>query len=653
MTELIPLFKVFMQNDHTDLINVLNSGMITQGSKVEEFESLLKKYFGHEYILTLNSATSGLTLALRMLKDKNNNFIIHSHNKDIPLTGFNAPYQLSPELANLLELDFQTGYSRVTVIKLIQKYIKDNKLFEKNISTGKRELQLDDKLKLLLGVESTHYFKLQTLLTPHFLHSINKRILTQHYRRDTILTSALTCTATNWPILANDFKIKWVDVDTNTCNMDLDDLESKIDYNTRAILLVHWAGTPVDINRLHQIRNAAELRLGMSIPIIQDCAHAFGAKYNDKFLGTHGDVCVFSLQAIKHLTCGDGGLIFLPDKEQYDRAKLLRWFGISREKRSGTGTDFRLEENIKEWGYKFHMNDINACIGINNLPHIEDNLTKIRRNAEYYNTHLHPSVKLTVPSNCVSSYWIYTIKVTNPDEFRDYMNSYNVVTSSVHTRNDKHSCVSQFQTPLPNLDELEQSFISIPVGWWINPTGIEYITNLVNKYVYENLEQLAEENKEHLQINNKIEIIELTLKYKTQYLDLIEELINIKRDVSDEYFNYFLENTNKYGNKIYLAKNISFDKIVGTIKIFTEPKTYDNVGHIEDVVVNKEYRNRGVATKLLQHVITEFQSTNCYKVVLNCKPELIPFYTKIPIQSSDLFENKFINEGNQMVYRFK
>jgi len=582
MTELIPLFKVFMQNDHTDLINVLNSGMITQGSKVEEFESLLKKYFDHEYILTLNSATSGLTLALRMLKDQHNNFIRY----------------MGSIVSNSQYINFISA------------------------------------------------------------------------NRDTILTSALTCTATNWPILANDFKIKWVDVDKETCNMDLDDLESKIDYNTRAILLVHWAGTPIDINRLHQIRNAAENRLGMSIPIIQDCAHAFGAKYNDKFLGTHGDVCVFSLQAIKHLTCGDGGLIFLPDKEQYDRAKLLRWFGISREKRSGTGTDFRLEEDIKEWGYKFHMNDINACIGINNLPYINDNLTKIRRNAQYYNTHLHPSVKLTVPSNCVSSYWIYTIKVNNPDEFREYMNSYNVVTSSVHTRNDKHSCVSHFQIPLPNLDELEQSFISIPVGWWINPTGIEYITNLVNKYVYENLEQLAEENKEHLQINNKIEIIELTLKYKTQYLDLIEELINIKRDVSDEYFNYFLENTNKYGNKIYLAKLTSVcetngcetsgcetngcdDKIVGTIKIFTEPKTYDNVGHIEDVVVNKEYRNNGIASVLLQHVITEFQLTNCYKVVLNCKPELIPFYTKIPITTNGLSEKKFINEGNQMVYRFK
>ena len=108
-------------------------------------------------------------------------------------------------------------------------------------------------------------------------------------------------------------------------------------------------------------------------------AHSFGAEYNGKKIGNNNNICVFSLQAIKHLTTGDGGLITLPNKELYDRAKLLRWYGIDRDKRNYKGKDFRLENDIVESGYKFHMNDINATIGLYNLPHIPELLEKNRK----------------------------------------------------------------------------------------------------------------------------------------------------------------------------------------------------------------------------------------------------------------------------------
>ena len=76
---------------------------------------------------------------------------------------------------------------------------------------------------------------------------------------DEVLTTPLTCTATNWPILANGMKLKWVDVDPNTCNMDLDDLERKISPTTKVIMVVHWGGYPVDLDRLKEIQEKALL----------------------------------------------------------------------------------------------------------------------------------------------------------------------------------------------------------------------------------------------------------------------------------------------------------------------------------------------------------------------------------------------------------
>lgn len=115
---------------------------------------------------------------------------------------------------------------------------------------------------------------------------------------DEILTTPLTCTATNWPILANNFKIKWVDIDPKTLNMDLDDLERKITKKTRAIIVVHWGGYPNDLDRLRQIQEKSMRLYGFKPAVIEDCAHSMGSKYKDKLIGTHGNICTFSFKLL-------------------------------------------------------------------------------------------------------------------------------------------------------------------------------------------------------------------------------------------------------------------------------------------------------------------------------------------------------------------
>ena len=298
---------------------------------------------------------------------------------------------------------------------------------------------------------------------------------------DEVLTTALTCTATNWPILANGLAIKWVDIDPATLNIDLDDLEQKITPRTKIIKFVHWGGYPVDLTKISEICERAEARIGFRPKVIEDCAHAFGSTYNGQPIGSHGNLCTFSFQAIKHITTGDGGLLTLPDAQLAQRAGLLRWYGIDR---NTNRKDFRCEENIAEWGFKFHMNDIAATIGLENLKHADEIISGHQNNARYYDDKLLTVDGITIPhrhEDRTSAFWIYSIIVERKDDFRRAMIDRGIATSQVHQRNDIHSCVESFATSLPNLDSINPKLSAIPVGWWITPEDREYIVDCIKK----------------------------------------------------------------------------------------------------------------------------------------------------------------------------
>jgi dTDP-4-amino-4,6-dideoxygalactose transaminase len=387
----IDLFKVFMSpNAKTEVGKVLDSGFIGQGPKVDQFEKDLRQFLERDYVVTLNSGTSGLHLALSLLKKS----------------------------ASSTSAD---GYS------------------------------------------------------------IGEKSWPGMQEGDEVLATALTCTASNFPILANGFRIKWVDIDPETLNMDLDDLERKITPTTKAIMLVHWGGYPNDLDRIKEIQNKAYQLYGFKPVVIEDGAHSFGSKYKGKYLGNHGNIVMYSFQAIKHITSVDGGALVLPHRDLYNRAKLTRWYGIDRE---GNRKDFRCETDIEEWGYKFHMNDICATVGIENLKHADDIIKKHQQNAEYYDTNLQNVNKVTLlkrkPGHD-SAFWIYSMLVDDRDAFMKHMKNCGITVSQVHERNDKHTCVREYKTPLPSLDKTIGKVVSIPVGWWVTPEDREYIVNCIKK----------------------------------------------------------------------------------------------------------------------------------------------------------------------------
>jgi dTDP-4-amino-4,6-dideoxygalactose transaminase len=362
----IPLFKVFLPESVMEpLREVLLSGYIGEGPRVEEFERQLGPWFDNGNVLALNNGTAALQLALR--------------------------------LANV-------GYG------------------------------------------------------------------------DEVVSTPMTCSATNEPILALGAKPVWADIDPWTANIDPKDVAMKITPKTKAIMCVHWGGYPCDLDELNAV--AAE----HGIKLIEDACHAFGSTYHGRLIGSHSDFACFSFQAIKEMTTVDGGALVCKSSADRERGRLLRWYGIDRKCKR---TDLRCEADIAEYGYKFHMNDVTAVIGLEQLKYVGQTIEKHRANAKRYDEafkNLEAVRPLKYKGDRSSVYWLYTIRVKNRPKFMEYMEREGITVSQVHARNDNHTIFKDSKVELPGVDEFTSEQVSIPVGWWLTDEDLAKIIDAIVEY---------------------------------------------------------------------------------------------------------------------------------------------------------------------------
>ena len=293
---------------------------------------------------------------------------------------------------------------------------------------------------------------------------------------DEIISTPMTCSATNEPILAMGARIVWADIDPWTADIDPADVARKITPKTKAIMCVHWGGYPCDLDELNAIAAKHKIKL------IEDACHAFGSIYHGKPIGSHSDFVCFSFQAIKEMTTVDGGALVCKSRADRERGRLLRWYGIDRKAKR---KDLRCEADIVEYGYKFHMNDVTAVIGLEQLKHVGKTIERHRANAARYGETfkgLGAVRPLKYKNDRSSSHWLYTIRVKNRPRFMEYMKAAGITVSQVHARNDTHTMFKEFKVDLPGTDEFSSEQISIPAGWWLTKKDLSYIINAVVEY---------------------------------------------------------------------------------------------------------------------------------------------------------------------------
>jgi perosamine synthetase len=288
---------------------------------------------------------------------------------------------------------------------------------------------------------------------------------------DEVISTAMTAEPTNVAIKMVNAKIRYADVDYNTGNIAPASIEENINKPTRAIMVVDYAGIPVDI------KNIQLLSKKYNLPVIHDAAHSLGAKYKKLRTGNHFPYTVFSFQAIKNLTTIDGGMLQLSSKEEYEKAKLIRWFGIDK-------TRSRLDNNILFQGYKYHMNNVNATIGIVQLANIDSIVNACIENGKFFDRELRNISGIELLKyypDSEPSYWLYTLKVENREGFVKKMADYGITASELHKRNDWHDYLNDFHTKLPVLDNFYSKLVHIPCGWWVGKEEREYIHSVIKK----------------------------------------------------------------------------------------------------------------------------------------------------------------------------
>lgn len=260
---------------------------------------------------------------------------------------------------------------------------------------------------------------------------------------DEVITPVLTCTATNLPLVRKEAKIVFADIDYDL-NINIEDVKKKITKKTKAIVFVHFGGN----NRgLAELLTICRKR---GIVLIEDAAQAVGSEFWGK-----ADYTAVSLQAIKTLTSGDGGFLICKSKSDYQKAKRLRWFGYDRDEKQKKG-----DTDLVEAGYKWHMNDITASIGLGNLRSFDKLMAKRKKLQDFYNSALAPdeyttSLRYRVRENGLLEYdgivchnWL-CIQWGKKGEQHHY-------------RNDKYTVFKKFKNKCPIMDIMENEWRLLP-----------------------------------------------------------------------------------------------------------------------------------------------------------------------------------------------
>jgi perosamine synthetase len=288
---------------------------------------------------------------------------------------------------------------------------------------------------------------------------------------DEVISTPMTAEPTNMAVLHAGAKPIWADVCANNGNISPDSIAGKFSSKTKAIVVVHYAGIPADIRRIREI---AETH---GIPVIEDAAHALGATCEGQMIGNHCEYTIFSFQAIKHLTSVDGGMVTCKNPLDLPVGRRVRWFGIDRSQP-------RIKVDVREVGYKYHMNDVTATIGLTQLEGIRSVLDRHIENGRFYDRELSsaPGIEICRHSpDTTPAYWLYTVLADRRDDLARYLTEAGVDCSQGHRRNDEHTVFADSRTHLPGLDCFFNRMLHIPCGWWVSDEQREYIVDCVRR----------------------------------------------------------------------------------------------------------------------------------------------------------------------------
>ena len=278
-----------------------------------------------------------------------------------------------------------------------------------------------------------------------------------------VLTSSLTFVSSTQAIVLGGGRPVFCDIDPDTLTIDPEEVARKVTPTTRAIVVVHYGGHPCDMDPIMDVARTHGLT------VVEDAAHGCGGSYKGRMIGSLGDMACFSFQATKNLTTGDGGMLVTNDGDLAERARKLRWVGISRP----TWERFRSGEPRRSWmyeveevGYKYEMNDLAAAIGLAQLGRLEHLNGERRRLLTRYREALADVDGVEVVpqrSHAESACYSAVIKCGNRDELYAHLDLEGIDSNVHYYPNHMLSIFRAYTTRLPETEAEWQRILTIPL----------------------------------------------------------------------------------------------------------------------------------------------------------------------------------------------
>ncbi|SHM28429.1 dTDP-4-amino-4,6-dideoxygalactose transaminase [Chitinophaga jiangningensis] len=283
---------------------------------------------------------------------------------------------------------------------------------------------------------------------------------------DEIIASPVSCLASNQPFITKRLKIIWTDVDPNTGTLDPADVRSKITGKTKVIMHNHFCGYPGYINEINAIGKE------FGITVIDDCIEAFGSSYNGRLLGNcDTDISIFSFQPVRLPNTIDGGAISFKNKTLYEKAAIIRDYGINRSQFRDSMNEISPNCDIALEGYGALMSDVNAYIGVSQMPELLQLLSKQRSNAEQWKENLserYPDMRMLGNRKEINpNYWVFSVLSKDKDQLMKSFREEGFYASGVHINNNIYSAFGQ-QEELKGVKEFMSTHLALPCGWWMN-----------------------------------------------------------------------------------------------------------------------------------------------------------------------------------------
>lgn len=295
-----------------------------------------------------------------------------------------------------------------------------------------------------------------------------------------VVTTPNTFVATNHVLLHAGLTPVFADVERETGNVAVESIADRITDATGAIMVVHYAGYPVDLDAIHALADDHDL------PVIQDCAHALGATYRGAPIGSsHGDACAFSFQATKNLAAVDGGALVLPDGDVARRARRLRWMGIDASTyERHTADGYRWAYDVDEVGFRATMSDLNGALARVGLVELDEGNERRAAIAARYRAGLAstPGVRPTrhEPDRTSAHYLFPVLVAQGRDDLLRQLGAFGIGASVHYTSNDRYPVYKPAY--LPNAHWFSDHVLSLPMHPGLSDADVDRVIEAVTHW---------------------------------------------------------------------------------------------------------------------------------------------------------------------------